>query len=243
MSIASDAKQYYSYLQKINQQNNQASAQQAEKQMAFQKEMSNTAHQREVADLKKAGLNPVLSAGGGSGGSSTPTGAMGDVDMSTASALTNYLGHLIQQQTSLAVAQQQAAATQAAAATSAAAVRYAADKQYELGIAQINNPNTMWGLARTVLEDLGFDPGTTGQDASQKQERIENTLKTAFNVARQVIPGLDSLASFWSWIKSNSDSTLWSAWKQVVRGQKSSSSFTTLFQNWLRYGRHGASAR
>lgn len=49
----------------------------ADKQMKYQSMLSDSAHQREIMDLKAAGLNPVLSANGGSG-ASTPTGVLDD---------------------------------------------------------------------------------------------------------------------------------------------------------------------
>lgn len=107
----------------LSEANSAFNAGEAQKNRDWQERLANTAHQREVADLIAAGLNPVLSVTGGAG-AATPSGATASADNSGVSALTSVLNSVLSTNATLAAAQLASSATMYGADMKYKASRY-----------------------------------------------------------------------------------------------------------------------
>lgn len=181
----------------------------AQKNRDWQKMMSDTAHQREILDLQRAGLNPVLSATGGNGASVTSgatasgvtsSGAKGDTDESTTSAVMSWMANMLSAQTAILNTSVSAQAGMANASMMAGAQSYAAQLAYD---AQMSSTDKVAGsLLREGIQALG-GTGTINsglRKAGETAQKLGQSIKSAITN-----PSTDWLGSFAHWVGKAGD--------------------------------------
>lgn len=165
----------------------------ARKNRKFQERMSNTAHSRQVADLRNAGLNPMLSA---NSGASTPGGGQASIENPVPEAVA---ASTARQQAAANIAQSAAQADQAtanAAATRASIPGIKAESKMKEQLGK--KASQGMGAVSTAVEaakelDVPTLPPSSGFKHTQPIPRNPNKKGQTFQERWDMLRKLDSI--------------------------------------------------
>lgn len=178
---AADLRAWQAEQTRLQQQYNSA---EAAKNRDWQQMMSSTAHQREVADLRAAGLNPILSASGGNGAAvtsgatasaSAPSGAMGQTDTSANQAITGLLTAFLSAQTQLEAQRVSAQANLAVADKYNAMSKYTSELQAQTQLTTANIDDA----ARRYVAQMQAETGRYSADVSAQASKVAASIHAA----------------------------------------------------------------
>lgn len=169
---------------------NRAASAQAQRMMDFQERMSSTAHQREVKDLRAAGLNPILSAK--YGGASTPGGAQAPQhDVVTPAANSALAMRQAQQNIRNMQAQEELTRAQTRGQNQMNEIRHPAGQLAEATSTGLDQIGSLYNSARGLATDLMESGGSLMRSSRNKLtdllELLDNSARAAADRARRAL--------------------------------------------------------